>query len=77
MRNWHPVDYIIAALALVICVTMSGTIIEVMLDDDAMSELSERRAEIVSSFLASIINIMAMYVGAKIQGNVNKRNNDS
>ena len=64
MKNWTPCDYVVAFMALIVCIITTGAIGSVILRGQPMSET---QAEIMSQITSAIISIVSMYVGASIQ----------
>ena len=64
MENWRPVDYVVAFLALVVCIITTGAILSATMHSEPMTKAEE---EILASLTASMISIISMYVGASIQ----------
>lgn len=64
MKHWKPCDYVVAFLALIVCIITTGAIVGVLIRGQAMSET---QADIMASITSAIISIVSMYVGASIQ----------
>ncbi len=71
MKDWQPVDIIITIFATVISVVLLLIIIDATLNNDALSDASSKR---ISAITTSVVAIISMYIGAKIQEH--KDNND-
>lgn len=61
---WHPVDYIVAVLALGIAVAL---IVTTGVPLALHKPLSEERAKLLNSLAVALIAIIAMYVGHRIE----------
>ena len=62
--KWEPVDFIICMLVVVICFTVIGSIALPLFRG---TELPETKAKMVAGIVVSVVSIVSMYVGAKIQ----------
>jgi len=63
--TWQPVDYIVAVLALGIAVAL---ILTTGAPLALHKPLSEERAKLLNSLAVALIAIIALYVGAKVEG---------
>ncbi len=61
---WKPVDYIVAALAMLIITGMSVRIYGVVFQGLTLSAQEE---DLTESVISGIMAIISMYIGAKIQ----------
>ena len=64
MKNLEACDYVVALLALIVCIITAGAIAGVLMRGQSMTEA---QAEIMSQITSAIISIISMYVGASIQ----------
>lgn len=69
MKNWSPSDIIMLILASTIAI-----ILLLIFAKNATSDvpMTDNGAKLVAGLIASIISIISMYIGAKIQKNKNK-----
>ena len=63
MKDWKPVDYIVAALATVIVYFV------VIMGIGGLMEVPEQpgRGKLVGQLIGSIITLISLYVGAKVR----------
>jgi len=66
MENWSPSDIIMLILSATISIILITIFVELAFTDIPMSDTG---AKIVGGLIASIISIISMYIGAKIQKN--------
>ena len=67
MNKWRPVDLMVMLMVISIFVFMMGVLYRAVFTEVLMSEA---KAKITATFVASIISIVSMYVGAAIQRNL-------
>jgi len=65
MKKWQPVDVIITLLTLLICFIFSSLALTPLIRG---TEFSEDKAALMAGLLGSILSIIALYVGTKING---------
>ena len=67
--RWHPVDYIVAALAAVIVYFV------VVMGIGGLMEVPEQpgRGKLVGQLIGSIVTLISLYVGAKVRGDKDDR----
>ena len=66
MKNWSPSDIVMLVLSSTVAIVLISIFIETAFRNEPMSE---NNAELVAGLIASIISIISMYIGAKIQKN--------
>jgi hypothetical protein len=66
MKNWSPSDIIIVILASTISIVLLTIFIELAF---TVEPVSDNVAKILGGLIGSIISIISMYIGAKIQKN--------
>ena len=66
MKNWSPSDIIMLILASTVSIILISIFIEASTTDVPMTD---NGAKLVAGLIASIISIISMYVGSKIQKN--------
>jgi hypothetical protein len=66
MKNWSAVDIIILILVTIISLVL---LLSVLLPFISGMPASDSTAKLIAGLIASIISIISMYVGAKIQKN--------
>ncbi len=71
MRNWKPVDFIIAMFAISVAIILLVIILNVLYSGIALSDDAGDRITVIVS---SILSIVSLYVGAKINENRNNKN---
>jgi len=64
--KWNPVDVIVAGLALLLAVIMLMTGISPLVRGES---LAGEKAKMLSSALNSLISVITLYIGAKLQEN--------
>lgn len=69
MNKWTPTDVIVLILAITVSLILLSIFGELMLND---IPLTETAAELVAGLVTSVITIISIYVGAKIQQFRNK-----
>ena len=69
MKNWKPSDIIMLILVSTVAFAITSIFIEAAFTDVPMSDHS---AKLVAGLIGSIISIISMYIGAKIQQNKDK-----
>ena len=69
MKNWNSVDYVVLILTTIISLVLVITMIKPFVTGIAITDAN---AKLVAGLIASIISIISMYVGAKIQQNKDK-----
>ena len=69
MRKFKPVDYIIAALVILLSTLLLMTGIAPLIKGVA---LSGEKAKLLSGAVSSLISVITLYVGAKLQENRDK-----
>ena len=68
LPNWEPVDYIVAALAITVCACLSlGGIVPLITGGTGPDEWNKELGEMVTDMMDNLLNVVAMFVGAKIQ----------
>ena len=63
--RWQPVDIIVALLAMTVCVTVGSIAVVPFLD--AHNTLSEGKAKMFVGIVSSLVSVISMYIGARIQ----------
>ncbi len=63
MKDWKPVDIIVAGLAIGIMVVLILPLINVLLGG---SELSDMKTKMLIGLVSSIASIISLYVGSRI-----------
>ena len=63
MKEWHPVDIIVAGLAIGVMVVLILPLINIFLGGE---ELSDTKTKILIGLVSSIASIISLYVGSKI-----------
>ncbi len=63
MKDWEPVDIIVAGLAIGIMVVLILPLINVLLGG---SELSDMKTKMLIGLVSSIASIISLYVGSRI-----------
>lgn len=71
MNKWKPVDFVIGIFAITVAIILLSVILDSMITE---TTLTEEGAERYTALLGSLVAIISMYVGAKIQEN--RDNND-
>ena len=69
VKDWTPVDYIVAVITITISVAITTTIIVAATRDEP---LGESQSDALSVIIQSFISIITLYVGAQIQKNRDK-----
>ena len=64
MKLWKPIDIVIVVLTVTICSCLFAALAKPMITG---VDLSEGGSELVATMMASVISIVSMYVGAKLQ----------
>jgi len=64
MKDWEPVDYIVAGLAVTIILTLTLPLISTILFG---IPITDAKAKIIAGITASIIAIISLYVGNKLK----------
>ena len=74
MRNWKPVDVIVGILV----VTVSGAVLATILARAAGADFVEpvENAKLLIGVVTTMLSVVSMYVGAKIQGHRDEEKND-
>lgn len=71
MKNWQPVDIIIIILTLLTCFILMMASIRPLISEN---EIDLDTTKILAGTLGSLISIISMYVGAKIQQRNTQKN---
>jgi len=73
IKNWKPVDYIIAFIAIVVGLFIILSLIGQVVFNQPMSEM---KARLISSIVTSLVSVLSLYVGNRLKGgeNNNKEN---
>ena len=69
MKNWNSVDVVVLILTIIISLVLIITLIRPFVTGVA---ITDGNSKLVAGLIASIISIISMYVGAKIQQNKDK-----
>ena len=70
MKNWSPVDWVVLILTIAISGTFMVTgIIPLLLQEP----ISDARSKILGGIATSIVSVVSVYVGAKLQQHIDKR----
>jgi hypothetical protein len=64
MEKWTPSDVIVTILACVVAATLFAAIIKPFITTNSLPEES---AKMVAGLIGSLISLISMYIGAKIQ----------
>jgi hypothetical protein len=65
MKGWHPVDWIVLSLVMIVVMTFGA--MEYRLTKAPSLMLSDSQADGVGSLIDAIISVVSVYVGASIQ----------
>jgi hypothetical protein len=69
MNEWKPIDFIVGLLAITIAMVLVSAMVDVLINEDAMTEGGSKR---VTNIVTAMLSIISMYVGAQIQKNKDK-----
>ena len=64
--KWEPVDVLMVAITLTICFTVATIAVSPFMDE-IQNGLSESKAKLFVGIVSSLVSILSMYVGARIQ----------
>ncbi len=63
MRHWNPVDIIIGIFAITIAIFLISAVYDVVFENTPLSETGAKR---ITAIVTSIVSIIALYVGSKL-----------
>jgi len=64
MKNWRPVDFMVAAITVAVCFTVVGSAAMPLLD---FRSIDVAKSKLLSGVVGSMVSIISLYVGASIQ----------
>jgi len=73
IKNWKPLDLVVVAITITICGTVGLIVLKPLVTG---VELSDDKAKLMATVIASLISIISMYVGAKLQANKDRQNDN-
>ena len=65
MKNWRPADIIMLILSITLSIILITIFVELAFSKEP---LGDSQSKIVAGLIASIISIISMYIGGKING---------
>ena len=74
MSNWKPVDYVVATLVLTVSFTFMTIIAKGLMYKDAYTDAE---GKMLVGIIVACLNIISMYVGAKLQEHRDSKVNSS
>lgn len=67
--HWRPMDIIILLLTLTLCVVVGFTVVIPLM---FQADISETKSKMISATVGSMVSIVSLYIGAKIQEHKDK-----
>ena len=64
MKHWKPIDIIVAILAISVVSVLVVAVYDSKINNDQLTDAGTKR---ITAIMTSVLSIVSMYVGAKIQ----------
>ena len=74
MKNWTPVDVIVFVLAITVTAVLLISTTKPLFGGEDV-EVSENTAKLVAGILGSLVSVVSVYVGARVQKNLDENRN--